>query len=123
MYRENCQCHYWFYVSTMYLSKTKKSKCGYYSKEMLDDYLKQQCKEVQGKAKLVKGQKTLTFSTTQEEPPKKKVKSNNGENLNFSSSLIQVEESANSANISNIQSIKMGNSSKYQSWILNFPMT
>ena len=99
----------------MYLSKTKKSKCGYCSKEMLDVYLKQQCKEVQGKAKLVKGQKTLTFSTTQEEPPKKKVKSNNGENLNFSSSVIQVEESANSANISNIQSIKMANSSKYQS--------
>ena len=25
----------------MYLSETKKSKCGYYSKEMLDDNLKQ----------------------------------------------------------------------------------
>ena len=31
---------------------------------MLEDNLKQNCKEVHGKAKLVKGQKTLTFSTT-----------------------------------------------------------
>ena len=58
----------------MYLSKTKKSKCGYCSKEMLDDNLKQHCKEVHEKAKLVKGQKTLTFSTTHEELPKKKLK-------------------------------------------------
>ena len=55
----------------MYLSKTKKSKCGYYSKEMLNDNLKQHCNEVHGKVTLVKGQKTLTFNTTQEEPPKK----------------------------------------------------
>ena len=48
----------------MYLRKTKKSKCGYCSKEMLEDNLKQNCKQVHGKAKLVKGQKTLTFSTT-----------------------------------------------------------
>ena len=36
---------------------------------MLDDNFKQHCKEVQGKAKLVKGKKTLMFSKTQEEPP------------------------------------------------------
>ena len=38
---------------------------------MLEDNLKQNCKEVHGKAKLVKGQKTLTFSTTpgQTSPP------------------------------------------------------
>ena len=74
MWRENCQSHYWFYVSTMHLSKTKKSKCGSCSKEMLGENLKQHCKEVHGEAKLVKGQKTLTFSTTQGEPPKKKIK-------------------------------------------------
>ena len=51
--------------------KTKKSKCGYCSKEMLDDNLKQHCKEVHGKAKLVKDQETLTSSPTQEELPKK----------------------------------------------------
>ena len=28
--------------------------------------------EVHGKARIVKGQKTLTFSTTQQEPPKKR---------------------------------------------------
>ena len=61
-------------VSTMYLSKTNKSTCGYCSKKMLGQFkanLKQHCKDVQGKVKLVKGQKTLTFSTTQQEPPKK----------------------------------------------------
>ena len=51
--------------------KTKKSKCGYCLKEMLDDNLKQHCKEVHGKAKLVKDQETLTSSPTQEELPKK----------------------------------------------------
>ena len=56
----------------MYLSKTKKSKCDYCSKEMLDHSLKQHCKEMHGKAKLVKGQKTLTFNATEEEPPKKR---------------------------------------------------
>ena len=50
----------------------KKSKCDYCSKEMLDGNLKQYCMQVHGKAKLVKGQKTLTFTTTQEEPPKKR---------------------------------------------------
>ena len=59
-------------VSAMYLSKTKKSKCDYCSKEMLDHNLKQHCMQVQGKVKLVKGQKTLTFTPTQEEPPKKR---------------------------------------------------
>ena len=43
----------------MYLSKTKKSKCGYCSK----------AKEIHGKAKLAKDQKTLTFGATQETPP------------------------------------------------------
>ena len=55
----------------MYLSKTKKLKYGYCSKEMLDDDLNQHCREVQGNAKLMKDQKTLTFSITQEELPKK----------------------------------------------------
>ena len=97
----------------MYLSKTKKSKCGYCSKEMLDDNLKQHCKEVHEKAKLVKGQKTLTFSTTHEELPKKKVKSDSGENLNFSYSAVQLEESASSVNTLNIKSIsKRKNSTK-----------
>ena len=31
---------------------------------MLQDNLKQHCKEMHGKVKLVKGQKTLAFSTT-----------------------------------------------------------
>ena len=42
------------------------------------DNLKQHCKEMHGKAKLVKSQKKLTFRTTNEEPPKKKGKSDNG---------------------------------------------
>ena len=96
----------------MYLSKTKKSKCGYCSKEMLDDNLKQHCKEVHEKAKLVKGQKTLTFSTTQEEP-QKKAKGDNGENLSSSYSAVQLKESANSVNTLNIESIsKSENSTK-----------
>ena len=37
----------------------------------VDDNLKQHCKEVHGKAKLVKDQETLTSSPTQEELPKK----------------------------------------------------
>ena len=53
----------------------------------------------------MKGQKTLTFSTTQGESPKKKAKSDNGENLNSSYSTIQPEESANSVNTLNIKSI------------------
>ena len=88
----------------MYLSKTNKSKCGYCSKEMLGDNLKQHCKEVQEKAKLVKGQKTLTFSTTQKESPKKG-KNDNEENLDSSCSVVQLEESTNSVNTLNIQSI------------------
>ena len=43
----------------------------------LDYNLKQHCREVHGKAKLVKGQKRLTFSTTKEEPPKQEGKSDN----------------------------------------------
>ena len=50
----------------MYLSETEKSKCGPCSKEMLDHNLKQHCMEVHVKAKLVKGQKTLAFSTTEQ---------------------------------------------------------
>ena len=49
----------------MYLSKTKKSKCGYWSNKMLDDNLA----EVHGETKLVKDQKTLTFITAQGNPP------------------------------------------------------
>ena len=84
------------------LSKTKKSKSGYCSKEMLDDNLKQNCKVVYGKAKLVKGQKTLTFSTTQGKPPPKKGKSDNKGNLDSSCSVVQLEESVNSVNTLNI---------------------
>ena len=71
----------------MYLSKTKKSKCGYCSKKMLDYNFKQNCKEIHGKAKLVKGQKTLTFSTTQGPPPHI-IKSDNEENLDSSCSVV-----------------------------------
>ena len=96
----------------MYLNKTKISKCGYCSKEMLDDNLKRHCKEVDEKAKLVKGQKTLTFSTTQEES-QKKAKGDNGENLSSSYGAVQLEESANSVNTLNIESIsKSENSTK-----------
>ena len=41
-----------------------------------NDNFKQQPKEMHGKAKLVKAQKTLTFSATQEEPPKKATSDN-----------------------------------------------
>ena len=71
---------------------------------MLGDNLKQHCKEVQEKAKLVKGQKTLTFSTTQKESPKKG-KNDNEENLDSSCSVVQLEESTNSVNALSIQSI------------------
>ena len=94
------------------LNKTKKSKCGYCSKEIPDDNLKQHCKEVHEKPKLVTGQKTLAFSTTQEEP-QKKAKSDNGENLSSSYSAVQLEESTNSVNTLNIESIsKSENSAK-----------
>ena len=71
---------------------------------MLGDNLKQHCKEVQEKAKLVKGQETLTFSTTQKESPKKG-KNDNEENLDSSCSVVQLEESTNSVNTLSIQSI------------------
>ena len=71
---------------------------------MLGDNLKQHCKEVQEKVKLVKGQKTLTFSTTQKESPKKG-KNDNEENLDSSCSVVQLEESTNSVNTLSIQSI------------------
>ena len=91
-----------FFTEHLRVTATEKSeKCGYCSKEMLDDNLKQLCKEIHGKAKLLKGQKTLTFSTAQEEPLKKG-KNDNGENLDSSCSVLQVEESANSANTLNI---------------------
>ena len=117
---------------------------------MLDDNLKQHCQEVHGKTKLFKGQKTLLFSTTQEEPPKKKDKSDNGEKLGSSCIAVQAEESGNSANTLNIESISKSENSvnsqlwqprqlkhrvpmktekspiwhlaKHQSWILNSPM-
>ena len=86
----------------MYLSKTKKSKCCYCSKEMVDYSLKQNCKEIHGKAKLVKGQKTLTFILTQGTPPpppplppptkktkqKQKGKSDYEENLDSNCSVV-----------------------------------
>ena len=79
---------------------------------MVDNNLKHHCKEVHGKAKLVKDQKTLTFSTTQEEPPKKD-KRDNGENLDCSCSVVQLEKNKNSVNTLNIQSIsKSENSTK-----------
>ena len=74
---------------------------------------------VHGKAKLVKGQKTLTFSTTQEEPPKKKGKSDNGENLDTSCSVVQAKESANRANILDIRSISKGENSSKSSIVIN----
>ena len=46
----------------MYPSKTKTSLCGYCGKSMLDNSLGQHCRDVHGKTKLVKGQKTLSFT-------------------------------------------------------------
>ena len=43
-------------------------------RNVIDDNLKQHCKQVHEKAKLLKCQKMLTFNTTYEEPPKKKRK-------------------------------------------------
>ena len=59
-----------------------------------------------------------TFSTTQEEPPKKKDKSNNGENFDSSCSVIKVEESANSANTLNIESISKKENSAKSSFVI-----
>ena len=42
-------------------SKTKKSKCGYCYAEILDQNLREHCKQVHDKPKLVKGQKRLSF--------------------------------------------------------------
>ena len=66
-----------FFISKMYLSKIKKSKCGCCSKEMLDGNLRQSFKEVHGKTMSVKGQKMLLFSTTQDKCTKKNRKSDN----------------------------------------------
>ena len=80
---------------------------------MLDKNLKQHCKEVQGKGKLMKGRKTFMFSTAQKEPSKNKGKSANEESLDSSCSFVQSEESENNANTLNIASIsKSGNSAK-----------
>ena len=46
--------------------------------EILDDNLKRCFKEVQGKTTLLKGQKTLFLSTTQEELTEKNNKYDNG---------------------------------------------
>ena len=46
----------------MYPSKTKTSLCEYCGKSMLDNSLGQHCRDVHGKTKLVKGQKTLSFT-------------------------------------------------------------
>ena len=65
---------------------------------MVDYSLKQNCKEIHGKAKLVKGQKTLTFILTQGTPPplpptkktkqKQKGKSDYEENLDSNCSVV-----------------------------------
>ena len=57
------------------------------------------------KGKVVKGLKTLKYSTIQEEPPLKKDGSDNGENLDSSCSEVQAEESASSANTLSIEKI------------------
>ena len=69
----------------------KKSKYSYCSKDMLNDNLRKHCKEVYWNVKLVKGLKRLTFNKTQEKIPKKKDKSDNGENLDSRWSVFQVE--------------------------------
>ena len=80
---------------------------------MLDKNLKQHCKEVQGKGKLMKGRKTFMFSTAQKEPPKNKGKSANEESIDSSCIFVQAEESENNANTLNIAPIsKSGNSAK-----------
>lgn len=70
---------------------------------MSNDNLRQHCKEVHWNVKLVKGLKTLTFNKTQEKLPKKKDKSDDGENLDSRWSVFQ-EESTNSVNTLNIES-------------------
>ena len=68
---------------------------------MVDYSLKQNCKEIHGQAKLVKGQKTLTFILTQGTPPpsppppptkktkqKQKGKSDYEENLDSNCSVV-----------------------------------
>ena len=59
------------------------------------------------KAKLVKGQKTLTFSATEKGPPT----NGNGEILDSNCSVVQLEERASSANTLNIQSISKSETS------------
>ena len=64
----------------MYPSQTKKSKCGYCFKEMLDDNLREHCKNVHKKPKsvYVKGQRTFDF-TPVSEPGRKQSRSDEGE--------------------------------------------
>ena len=59
----------------------------------------------------------LAFSTTQEEPPKKG-KSDNGANLASVFSVVQLEESVNSANTLNIQSISKSDNSVKSSIVI-----
>ena len=59
----------------------------------------------------------LAFSTTQEEPPNKG-KSDNGANLDSVFSVVQLEESVNSANTLNIQSISKSDNSVKSSIVI-----
>ena len=45
-------------------SKTKMLSCGYCKKTMPDNSLATHCKDIDGKPKLIKGQSTLSFSTS-----------------------------------------------------------
>ena len=61
----------WLILCFYNVFKKEKIKIWLLLKGHLDENLKQHCKEAQGKEKLVKSQTTLTFCTTEEEPPKK----------------------------------------------------
>ena len=72
----------------MFKSRTKKSKCGYCSVEMLDDNLKAHCLNVHGKWKLVKGQQTLFSHAASDDYPrtKKSKQDDDGPSKNTSAS-------------------------------------
>ena len=66
-----------------------------------------------GKAKLVKDQLNIDVQYDSRISPKKKMKTDNEENLDSSRSVAQAKESANSANTLNVESIsKSENSAK-----------
>ena len=67
----------------MYLSKTKKSECGYCSKEMLDDIFKALLQGGARKGKVTARPKNVDFQYDSRRTSKKKAKSDIAENLNL----------------------------------------